>query len=335
MADQAEALRGLVATRDSDGWPSSGDGAAALDALAAVEQAVAARGAQADAGSVVESGAEVPGVGLMQAQSIAVTSGKGGVGKTTVAVNLSVALSKMGRRVVLLDADLGTANADVICDLNPVVGLAAVVAGRRTIDEVVLEAPGGFGLIPGASGLAQMADLSGGQRQRLIDQFDRLDRLADVVVIDTGAGVGANVLGFAAAADRVLVVTTPEPTAITDAYAVIKTAHQRRPGLDVHVLVNIVRDEREAHMVFDRIAMVCHRFLGLMPTYAGYLPADEHVSQAVRARRPFAVMAPASAVSQCVRALAHRLDLHAVEPQPAAAGFLRRLSTWFARSAER
>ncbi|MEM6551901.1 MAG: MinD/ParA family protein [Planctomycetota bacterium] len=323
MADQAEALRGLVATRDSDGLLPSGDGAVALDALAAVEQAVSEH--------VEAAEAETQGVGLMQAQSIAVTSGKGGVGKTTVAVNLSVALAKMGRRVVLLDADLGTANADVVCDLNPVVGLAAVVAGRRNIDEVVLEAPGGFGLIPGASGLAQMADLTTGQRERLIDQFDRLDRLADVVLIDTGAGVGANVLGFAAAADRVLVVTTPEPTAITDAYAVIKTAHQRRPGLDVHVLVNMVRDEREAHAVFDRIAMVCHRFLGLMPTYAGYLPADEHVSQAVRARRPFTVMAPAAPASQCVRALAHRLDLYAVEPQPAATGFLRRLSTWFGR----
>ena len=147
-------------------------------------------------------------------------------------MNLAVALSRLGQRVVLLDADLGTANADVLLNLPATHGLADVVAGRIGIEDALVAAPGGFHLIPGASGLAQVADMGEAERQRLLRQLSLLGGDHDVLLIDTGAGVSANVLGFVAAADEVIVVTTPEPTAITDAYAVIKTASRLRNDPD-------------------------------------------------------------------------------------------------------
>lgn len=260
---------------------------------------------------------------------IAVTSGKGGVGKTNVAVNLAIRLSKMGRRVVLLDADLGTANADVLCNLSPVLTLAHVVAGRAELAAVMVDGPGGFRLIPGASGLAQMAALSTAERERLMLQMRELENEADVILIDTGAGVGPNVLGFAVAADQVLVVTTPEPPAVTDAYAVIKTLWRQRPEVDVRVLVNQVASAAEAKDVFSRLEAVSRRFLSLELRYAGHIVSDPQVGLSVRRRVPFTIDVPASPAGACLSELAHRLDRHAREPS--GGGLLRRMTQWLAR----
>lgn len=295
IADQAEMLRGLV--RQSAG--------------------------QADGLSAQADG--MPKLRL--AQALAITSGKGGVGKSTVAVNLAVMLSRMGRKVALLDADMGTANADVLCNVMPVHTLAHVVTGRREIEEIVIQAPGGFSLIPGASGLAQMAALGGAERQRLIDQFARLEQAYDVFLIDTGAGIGPSVLGLLSAADRVLVVTTPDPTAITDAYAVIKTAHRQHPKLDARLLVNQASDPDEARQVYTRVANVCRKFLGLDVPYAGCLLSDSFVRDSIRNRRPFALDTRQNHATIALSALAHRLDKHAAEPESNRGGLLRRMTT--------
>ena len=263
-----------------------------------------------------------------RARFVAVTSGKGGVGKTSVAVNLAVGLSAMGRRVVLLDADLGTANADVLCNLFSQTTLSHVVAGSTTLAKAMVDAPGGFRLVPGASGLAQMAALSEFERARLIQQMSELERDADIVLVDTGAGIGPNVLGFAASSDQQLVVTTPEPTSITDAYAVIKTVYRRRDDCDISLLVNMVHGEAEARRTFDRIDGVCRRFLGLQVTYAGYLIHDDRVAMGVRRRRPFLLESPHCHASACIGRLAHRLDRHAAEPR--GDGLLQRMANWFA-----
>ncbi len=265
------------------------------------------------------------------AQTIAITSGKGGVGKTTVAVNLAIQFARLERRVVLIDADLGTANADVMCNLPNHGTLAHVVAGRKTLDEITVEAPGGFRLVPGASGLSQMADLSAHDRDRLTSQMHALEADADVVLIDTGAGVGSNVLGFCVAAERVLVVTTPEPTAITDAYAVIKSIHAQTVDPDVRLFVNMARDEDEARSVARRIADVSRRFLGLSPSYAGHLIIDAAVPRGVRQRRPFVLDTPRGRPAACVSALAQRLDRHTAEPCPDRPGLVKRMSWWLAR----
>lgn len=302
IADQAETLRGLMQQR------AQGDGAPALG-----DPAQPAR--------------------PRLAHALAISSGKGGVGKSTVAVNLAVMLSRMGRRVVLLDADMGTANADVLCNIMPVHTLAHVVAGRRQIEDVVVEAPGGFSLIPGASGLAQMAALSVDERERLIHQFARLEQAYDVLLIDTGAGIGPTVLSLLTEADRVLVVTTPDPTAITDAYAVIKTAFRQRPSLDARLLVNQASDQDEAVQVYTRVANVCRKFLGIDLLYAGCLLSDQSVRESVRSRRPFALDTRQTPATIAINALAHRLDKYATEPQSRSGGLLRRMTARLTGSA--
>ena len=292
VADQAAALRGMVDRFES---------------------------AQAQAGSRAVT---------RLAQTLAITSGKGGVGKTTVSVNLAAQLARLGRRVVLLDADLGTANADVMCNLHAPATLAHVVAGHKELNEILIDAPGGFKLVPGASGLANMADLSPHERDRLAAQMRRLETGCDLLLIDTGAGVGPNVLGFCAAAERLLVVTTPEPTSITDAYAVIKTVHHQTLRPDVRLLVNVVEDEAEARAVFARISGVCQRFLGLSPSYAGFVPRDPQVPRAVRRRQPFVLEAPRCKASASLLSLAHRLDRHAAAPSDSPRGLLKRMAFW-------
>lgn len=261
------------------------------------------------------------------AQALAVSSGKGGVGKSTMAVNLAILLSRMGRKVALLDADMGTANADVLCNVMPVHTLAHVVAGRREIEEIAIQAPGGFSLIPGASGLAQMAALGSREQQRLVEQFARLEQAYDVLLIDTGAGIGPSVLGLLTSADRVLIVTTPDPTAITDAYAVIKTAHRQNKNLDARLLVNQADDLEQGRQVYTRVGNVCRKFLGLDVPYAGCVLSDAQVRASIRNRRPFALEMKQTQATLALSALAHRLDKHAAEPKPARSGLLRRMTT--------
>lgn len=263
-----------------------------------------------------------------RARVLAVTSGKGGVGKSNVAVNLAACLAQLGRRVVLLDADLGTANADILCNLNSISTLAHVVAGRKTLREVMVRAPGDFHLIPGASGLAQMAALSEFERMRLVQQMREIEGDADLLMVDTGAGVSPNVLSFALHSDHQLVVTTPEPTAVADAYAMIKALHrQKQQPLDIRVLVNMASSAEEGRAVFDRIVAVCRRFLSFQPAYAGHVVHDAVVSEAVRRRRPFVIDQPRSDAGACMRAVAHRLDRSAIA-EPAGEGLVRRMANW-------
>src|SRR5881396_2136368 len=201
------------------------------------------------------------------ASVIAVTSGKGGVGKSNVAVNLAIQFASSGKQVVLLDADLGLANADVLCNIDLPFNLSHVIARRKELREVMIDAPGGFKLIGGASGLARMADLTDFDRQRLVTSLVELEQQVDVILIDTGAGISPNVLSFTRAADHVLVVTTPEPTAITDAYAVVKVLHKDAAGPNplesvggpgaagerrISLFVNQVRTPGEGRVVYDR-----------------------------------------------------------------------------------
>src|SRR5688572_22697705 len=276
-----------------------------------------------------------------KASVIAITSGKGGVGKSNVAVNLAIKLSAAGKRVVLLDADLGLANADVLCNVDLPYNLSHVIARRKELHEVMVKAPGGFRLIGGASGLARMADLSDFDRQRIVDAMGELEETADIILIDTGAGISPNVLSFTRAADHVLVLTTPEPTAITDAYAVIKVitraggdshliSFDSSPDRRVSLLVNQCRSPGEARVVHERIAKVARQFLGVSVLDAGYLYADEQVPIAVRKRTPFVLTSPRCPAAHCVAQLAMRLEqgVAAVEP---AGGFFQRMGRWFRR----
>lgn len=242
------------------------------------------------------------------ARAVAISSGKGGVGKTNLAVNLAIALAARGRRVALLDADLGLANADVLCGLAPRATLEDVVAGDRTIDEVMVDAPGGFRLVPGASGVSRLADLGQMQRRSVLEQLLWLERSVDVLLVDTGAGIGANSMAFASAAHTILVTATPEPTAIADAYGAIKTLVARgcRDGLGL--VVNMAASEEEGASVHARIDRVSRAFLNARVQSFGAVPLDAAVPASVRRRTPFAVAAPSSPASRAVARIAQRLD---------------------------
>src|SRR6266513_2764157 len=218
------------------------------------------------------------------ANVIAVTSGKGGVGKSNVAVNLAIKFASAGKTVVLLDADLGLANADVLCNIDLPCNLSHVIARKKELRDVMVRAPGGFHLIGGASGLARMADLTDFDRQRLVDALGELEQQCDIILVDTGAGISPNVLSFTRAADHVMVVTTPEPTAITDAYAMVKVLSRDSAERRVSLLVNQAQSAAEAKAVHDRIAHVAKQFLKVSVLEAGYVLADEQVPLAVRRR---------------------------------------------------
>ena len=261
--------------------------------------------------------------------TIAVASGKGGVGKSNIALNLSVLLSAAGNRVALLDADLGLANLDVLIDTPVRANLAHVVAGQRTLRDIVIDLPCGVQLVPGASGLARMADLNEFQRAKLLDELSAVEDENDVIIVDTGAGIGKNVLTFAAGADTVVVVATPEPTSITDAYALIKVLIRQKCQGRVSLLVNFATDRNEARATFNRIATVAREFLGVAIYDAGYILTDPKVAAAVRKRQPWVLAYPRCQASRCLAALATRLckggELFAPREN-----FFRRVANWFA-----
>jgi flagellar biosynthesis protein FlhG len=262
------------------------------------------------------------------ASAIAISSGKGGVGKTNLAVSLAVAFAERRARTALLDADLGLANADVLCGITPRATLEDVVIGERRLDEVMVHAPGGFRLVPGASGVSRLADLGSAQRRVVLEQLLALERGLDILLIDTGAGIGANSMTFAAAAHRVLVVCTPEPTSIADAYGAIKTLVARGAADQLQLVVNMASSAEEAQAVHARIDRVARTFLGARISLAAAIPIDPSVPAAVRRREPVLLFAPQSPASVAIRRLAAKLAGDATAPrlEEARSGFLARLS---------
>ncbi len=240
------------------------------------------------------------------ARAIAITSGKGGVGKTNLAVNLSIAMAHE-RRVSLLDADLGMANADVLCGLSPRATLEDVLLHGRSIEEVMVLAPGGFRLVPGASGVASIANLGTEGRRRLLAQLASLERHTDVLMIDTAAGIASNSIAFAAAAHAVLVAVTPEPTSITDAYGAVKTIVAKVRSPRIRLIVNMASDREEGEEVFRRIDRVSRTFLDTPLELAGIVPFDPAVRACVKRREPVVLSEPDAPASRAIRAIARGL----------------------------
>lgn len=257
-----------------------------------------------------------------RARVLAIASGKGGVGKTNFAVNLAAAFVGMGKRAILVDVDIGLANADVLLGVQPRVNLGHVLSGEVSVLDALVPAAGGVLLLPGCAITRHISDLEGGERQFLIRSFQELEAYADVIVIDTGAGISKNVVQFAAAADEVVVMTTPEPTSIADGYAVIKSISREKGFGRLRVVVNQARSPFEAARVVDRIRMVARRFLGIKVEGLGYVMADDHVGQAVRKKRPFVLEFPKAPASRCLRAIAEKTFGEEKAARPG--GFLER-----------
>ena len=247
--------------------------------------------------------------------SVSVAGGKGGVGKTNLVTNLAVVMASMGRRVLLLDGDLGLANVDLLLGLVPSHNLYDVVTGQKRLDEIVLTGPGGIRIIPASSGVEEMASLDDYRREVLVRGLEDLARGRDVLLIDTGSGIHRQNLRLAQMADEILVLTTPEPTAFSDAYATIKLLAMRRLARPPRLVVNMARSEREALRVAERVARVAQQFLGFEPELFGVIPRDEAVPRAVKAQQPFAEAFPESAATAGVRNLAQRLLLPSETPE--------------------
>jgi len=261
--------------------------------------------------------------------TVSVASGKGGVGKSNIALNLAILLSAGGNRVALVDADLGLANLDVLLDLNVGFNISHVISGKKSLQDVVIDLDCGVQLVPGASGLAQLAQLSEFQRARLVEELSALESDNDVIVVDCGAGIGPDAIHFAAAADNVLIVTTPEPTAVTDGYAVIKVLSQRGYQGSIGLVINFASGRQEARATYNRIAGVARQFLGVRVFDGGYVLPDQKVREAVRLRQPFVLAYPRCLASRCLAALANKLGPGGSLLR-SETGFFRRLANWFA-----
>ncbi|MBI2432821.1 MAG: MinD/ParA family protein [Candidatus Hydrogenedentes bacterium] len=262
-----------------------------------------------------------------RARVLAVTSGKGGVGKTNTSVNLAIALAAYRKRVILLDADLGLANVEVLMGLNSLYNIENVIEGEKTMREILAPGPGGIQVVPGSSGLAKLADLSPAGRQNVLNGLSDLQELAEFVVIDTMAGIGRNAVSFATAADEVILVTTPEPSAIVDAYAMLKTIHNTRKDAVVRLLVNMVGNQAQAKAVAAKLAGVAQQYLSRNLSLLGYLPRDPSVSQAVMQSRPFILQYPNAPVSKYMQMIASRLVEQQPAPEPQRESFFKRFAT--------
>jgi len=247
---------------------------------------------------------------------ISVTSGKGGVGKTNIVGNLAIAFQRMGKRVLIFDADLGLANIDIIFGIHPEDNIDAVIRGEKRLSDVIVEGPEGVSVIPASSGIEDVANLTEGQKLNLLSEFDDLNYKFDIMLIDTGAGISSNVVYFNLAAQERLIVVTPEPTSITDAYALLKVMFNRYGTKNFVILLNMVKDQKEARSVFKNLSSVADKFLaGISLDYAGGIVGDEFLKKAVVKRRPVVCAYPDSSSSQGIKALATYL-LDQLEPQP-------------------
>ena len=264
---------------------------------------------------------------LFAARVIAITSGTGGVGKTNVVAGLAIALAEQGQRVVVMDADFGLANLDILLGLSPKYTLEHVLRGEKVIEEILLEGPKGIRIIPASSGIQELTRLDTMSELRLVQGLQRVAETADWLLIDTAAGIHDSVLKLLMAAQEVILVATPEPTSLVDAYAMVKVLHLRDANKLLWLLVNNGQSADEAQETVDQLQAVTARFLGKQLRVLGMIPNDPHLLQAVRQQRGVVELFPHCPASQAFQALARQL-LGQVSLQPDGfASFWRQLAS--------
>lgn len=245
------------------------------------------------------------------ARVITVTSGKGGVGKSSVSVNLAIALSRLGNRVIILDADFGLANVEVMLGIRPQYNLADLMFRGKSLSDIITVGPENIGFISGGSGIQELTNLTRDQIVYLIQKLVELDEKADIIIVDTGAGIADSVLEFVAASSEVLLVATPEPTSITDAYALLKTLNRKTDvSLEdtvIKMVANRIDSYEEGKELYDKLSLVVSKFLNLKLEYLGALPQDASVSKAVMKQKPAITLYPNSQFSKTLHSFANIL----------------------------
>lgn len=275
------------------------------------------------------SGATALAEAPARARSLVFTSGKGGVGTSNLALNLAITLGELDQRVILVDADFGLANIDLLCGLTPRADLGDVLAGEATLAAAVVEGPAGVRIVPGAHGMRTLLEALGDGPDRLVTELAALEADADFVLVDAGSGLGIGIATLAAAADDVVLVTTPEPTSVADAHAAIQR-FRRLPGpTRLRAVVNQAATAGEAADVLARLSASSRQFLGAVVTGLGHVRADPRVGQAVRMRRPFVIEYPGALASRGVRRLAETL-VRERRPESRRAGFFHALAARWA-----
>jgi flagellar biosynthesis protein FlhG len=239
---------------------------------------------------------------------IAVTSGKGGVGKTNISVNLAASLSLAGQRVMLMDADLGLANVDVLLGLEPHFDLQHVISGEKSLDEIIVEGPLGIHVVPASSGVERMAELTSVEHASLISAFSELEQPIDVLIVDTAAGIADGVVSFPKACQEVIVVVCDEPTSLTDAYALIKVLSMRHGIKQFQILANMVKDESQGLNLYEKLLNTTDRFLEVGLKYLGAVPFDEQLRQSVRAQKPVVEAYPRSPAAKALVRIGEKIN---------------------------
>ncbi len=245
------------------------------------------------------------------ARVIAVTSGKGGVGKTSISVNLALQMRAQGKRVVIIDADFGLSNVEIMLGIRPQYNLADLVFRNKSIEDIITEGPNGIGFISGGSGVQDLVNLDKENIKKLITKLVKLDTIYDVVIIDTGAGIADSVIQFVLSSPEVLLVVTPEPTSITDAYSLLKAVNRKkdfdREHKSIKVIANRVNNQEEGQEIFDKISIVVSKFLNIQLEYLGYIPADKRIAYAVMEQTPIVMSQPDSSPAVMVKKICDRL----------------------------
>lgn len=256
---------------------------------------------------------------------IAITSGKGGVGKTNIAVNMAIAYSQLGKKVILIDGDLGMANVNVLLSVVPQYNLMHVINRKKTMNEIILDTEFGFKFIAGANGFSKIANLSNDELDYFAKEFASLSN-ADIIIIDTGAGISNNVLQFLSAADEVYVITTPEPTAITDAYGIIKiiTTELLQRQINLKLLVNRVHSSDEGKRISDLIINIVAQFLNYKVEYIGFVYDDPVVQASVIRQKPFMIINPTSKPAVCLKHIVGRIEKTDIPSDAGVSNFLKK-----------
>ncbi|MCR4713342.1 MAG: MinD/ParA family protein [Treponemataceae bacterium] len=257
---------------------------------------------------------------------IAVTSGKGGVGKSNISVNLAIAFAQTGKKVILIDGDLGMANVNVLLGITPKANLLDVLNKKKKMSDIILNTELGIQIIAGANGFSTIANLTDEQRDFFAEEFTTLSSF-DVIIIDTGAGVSENVLRFIESADEAYVVTTPEPTAITDAYGLIKiiATEFSNSQIVMKLIVNKVHSADEGKRIAERIITIVAQFLNAHVEYLGFIYDDSVVTSSVLRQKPFMVSQPSSKAAMCIKHIVGRIDKTSVKPTGGFSAFLRKI----------